>query len=140
MEILRDAFYAVEAQRYQAFLEEFYERGGSRNMYLNAVDIENQLASMGLEEDIYMEGSQPPTRRRRRVPTKKRNNNSTQHDDLAQDMHIDEQLLPHTQLSQEEIRQQIQRGRPAAWAAAVAEEEGMVNIKLEPGQETHLGR
>ncbi|RBQ81486.1 hypothetical protein FVER14953_20237 [Fusarium verticillioides] len=57
----------VEKDRYQMILDMFYEMGGSRNMRLNASDIEVKVVGdLKLEEGLYMESHGDANIRRRR--------------------------------------------------------------------------
>ncbi|PHH60721.1 hypothetical protein CDD81_1303 [Ophiocordyceps australis] len=74
-EILLEAFSTYERRRYHAILEIFLEMGGSRNMRLNAGDIEIKLVNdLKLEDCLYIEGQREnmEIRRRRKVTSKKR--------------------------------------------------------------------
>ncbi|GKU00534.1 hypothetical protein FLAG1_02699 [Fusarium langsethiae] len=68
-DLLREAWLRNEKNRYQQVLEIFYEMGGSRNMRLNASDIEIKVVNdLKLEEGLYMESYGSNNIRRRRKP------------------------------------------------------------------------
>lgn len=74
-ELLREAWKRVEKNRYQSMLEIFFELGGSRNMRLNASDIEIKVVNdLNLEEGLYMDfhGDANIRRRRKSTSTRKR--------------------------------------------------------------------
>lgn len=69
-DILREAWVRVEKNRYQYILDTFLELGGSRNMRLNASDIEVKVVNdLKLEEGFYMETHPDCNIRRRRKST-----------------------------------------------------------------------
>jgi hypothetical protein len=68
-DLLREAWLRVEKNRYQQVLDIFHELGGSRNMRLNASDIEIKVTNdLKLEEGLYMESYGDANIRRRRKP------------------------------------------------------------------------
>ncbi|KAJ4016511.1 hypothetical protein NW752_003637 [Fusarium irregulare] len=68
-DLLREAWLRVEKNRYQLVLDTFLEMGGSRNMRLNASDIEIKVTNdLKLEEGLYMESYGDANIRRRRKP------------------------------------------------------------------------
>lgn len=73
-EILLKAWKRLEQERYQRLLDIFIELGGSKNMRLNASDMEVKVVSdMKLEENLYMETPQDlDLRRRKKFSAKKR--------------------------------------------------------------------
>ncbi|KAH7155589.1 hypothetical protein B0J13DRAFT_229232 [Dactylonectria estremocensis] len=74
-DLVREAWIRVEKARYQMIYETFIELGGSRNMRLNASDIEIKVVNdLKLEEGIYMESHSDAHIRRRRksASTRKR--------------------------------------------------------------------
>ncbi|KAK2693175.1 hypothetical protein QWA68_009623 [Fusarium oxysporum] len=84
-DLLREAYKIVEKSRYQMMLETFHELGGSRNMRLNASDIEVKVVNdLKLEEGIYMEshGDLNIRRRRKSVQTRKRTGRGDEHDEM----------------------------------------------------------
>lgn len=128
----------MESERYHRLREIFHELGGSRNMCLNAVDVEAKAASLKLEEEVYLpEGARElPTRRRRKVSTKKRNNNTgiPHPDEVA--FYEELEAAPPGHLTHEQIAENTYAARPGAWA----DEEMMhvhhlagVRVKMEPG-------
>ncbi|PHH78384.1 hypothetical protein CDD83_3981 [Cordyceps sp. RAO-2017] len=114
-EILREAWKQMERERYQTLLETFHDNGGSRNMRLNASDIEAKVVNdMKLEESLYMESYRDlDIRRRRKVPAKKRQNGP--HDDVsaaADDMMVTNERPSH---NEDEVISQIQNRRVQRW-------------------------
>jgi hypothetical protein len=101
-DILREAWLAVERNRHQMVLETFHEMGGSRNMRLNASDIEIKVVNdLKLEEGLYMEsyGSANIRRRRKPASVRKRTDN---------DMSINDEMMSigsHTTHEDEVINQ-----------------------------------
>ncbi|KAF5018027.1 hypothetical protein F66182_10014 [Fusarium sp. NRRL 66182] len=72
-EILAEAWKSVEKDRYQIILDRYIEMGGSRNMRLNASDIEIKVVNdLKLEEGLYMESHADANIRRRRKSTSTR--------------------------------------------------------------------
>ncbi|KAL4730680.1 hypothetical protein ACLX1H_002718 [Fusarium chlamydosporum] len=69
-DLLAEAWKIMERNRYQQTLDIFHELGGSRNMRLNASDIEIKVVNdLKLEEGLYMESYGELNIRRRRKPT-----------------------------------------------------------------------
>ncbi|KAH6900331.1 hypothetical protein B0T10DRAFT_24956 [Thelonectria olida] len=78
VEILREAWMRVEKTRYQQMLEHFIELGGSRNMRLNASDIECKVVNeLKLEEGLYIESRDDLNLRRRQKPSTARRRPNT---------------------------------------------------------------
>jgi hypothetical protein len=70
VDLLREAWLRVEKTRYQSMLEHFIELGGSRNMRLNASDIECKVVNeLKLEEGMYIESRDDLNVRRRQKPS-----------------------------------------------------------------------
>lgn len=114
-ELLREAWKRMERDRYQTLLETFIEMGGSRNMRLNASDIEVKVVNdMKLEEHMYMENfREMEIRRRRKVPAKKRQNGH--HDDLttAEDLMVsDPRVATH---NDDDVINQVHNRRDMRW-------------------------
>ncbi|PFH56547.1 hypothetical protein XA68_16340 [Ophiocordyceps unilateralis] len=111
-EILREAWKRMERDRYQTLLEIFLEMKGSRNMRLNASDIEVKVVNdMKLEEHLYMENYRDlEIRRRRKVPAKKRQNGP--HDDAADDLLVPDGRVTH---NDDEVINQVHSRRDLRW-------------------------
>ncbi|KJZ77384.1 hypothetical protein HIM_03108 [Hirsutella minnesotensis 3608] len=112
-EILREAWIRVERQRYQIILDTFLEMGGSRNMRLNASDIEVKVVNdLKLEEPLYVGDYRDlEIRRRRKVPTKKRQ----AQDDApgsVDDLMVVDPRVPH---NEDEVINQVHNRRDMRW-------------------------
>lgn len=102
----------MERERYQTLLETFLEMGGSRNMRLNASDIEVKVVNdMKLEEHLYMDSFRElEIRRRRKVPAKKRQNGP--HDDMAaEELMAADPRVTHN----EDVINQVHHRRDMRW-------------------------
>ncbi|RGP74824.1 hypothetical protein FLONG3_5935 [Fusarium longipes] len=106
LDLLREAWLIVEKDRYQRVLDQFHELGGSRNMRLNASDIEIKVVNdLKLEEALYMEsyGSANIRRRRKPASVKRRNGHGADND-----MSINDEMMSigsHTTHEDEVINQ-----------------------------------
>ncbi|KAM0504298.1 hypothetical protein ACHAP8_002705 [Fusarium lateritium] len=90
-DLLREAWLRVEKNRYQQTLEVFHELGGSRNMRLNASDIEIKVVNdLKLEEGLYMESYGSANIRRRRKPESVRKRGSHGVDN---DMSVNDEMM-----------------------------------------------
>ncbi|KND91324.1 hypothetical protein TOPH_03933 [Tolypocladium ophioglossoides CBS 100239] len=113
-DILRQAWMRMERERYQTLLETFIEMGGSRNMRLNASDIEVKVVNdLKLEEHLYMESYRElEIRRRRKVPAKKRA--SGPHDGMQPGDDI-MMVDPRTAHNEDDVINQVHCRRDIRW-------------------------
>ncbi|KAK6721974.1 hypothetical protein SNK04_000852 [Fusarium graminearum] len=106
VDLLHEAWLINEKNRYQNTLDIFYEMGGSRNMRLNASDIEIKVVNdLKLEEGIYMESYGSANIRRRRKPdsVRKRAGHG-----VSNDMSVNDEMMSigsHTTHEDEVINQ-----------------------------------
>lgn len=117
---MRQAWKEMEDERYETLLQKFLKKGGSRNMLLNATDVEFKVVSdMKLEEGMYMhvfkETMNMDIRRRQKAnPPKKRSSarstNQSQNHVAGLKMESDEDTFM-TSHGEDEIIEQVQSAR-----------------------------
>ncbi|KAH8174500.1 hypothetical protein LIA77_05919 [Sarocladium implicatum] len=120
VDIMRQAWKEMEDERYETLLQKFLKKGGSRNMLLNATDVEFKVVSdMKLEEGMYMhafkESMDMDIRRRQKAnPPKKRSSarstGQSQHNVTGLKMESDEDTFM-TSHGEDEIIDQVQNAR-----------------------------
>lgn len=120
VERLRAAWKEMEDERYETLLQKFHKKGGSRNMLLNATDIEVKVVNdLKLEEGMYMhafkEHENMDVRRRQKAnPPKKRSGGRTASQTQAMPalvkMEHDDDVLMGSQ-AEDEVIKQIQDSR-----------------------------